>query len=308
MDLTIIVVNRNGARVLSPCVRSIIKQTSEIEYELIVVDNASTDGSADRLAEEFPMITIVRNDRNIGFAAANNIGMRMSKGKFVLLLNPDTEVLDGALQKTVAFMVSTPRAGIVGCKLVYPDGMLQPSVRSFPTLWNIFSEAFFIYRILPKSRLFGKYYMTYFDYGMTSEVDWASGAFLMIRRNVIDRVGELDEQYFMYAEELDYCYRARQYGYSVIYFSGACIIHHWGGVQTTNDTLIYWGQKSQILFIEKHFTGIKKYMMISVKCVGIAIRIPMYVVAALVTLNANYLFKSLAYTRTTAKLFRQSQQ
>ncbi len=302
MDLSIIIVNTNEGHVLVPCLRSVIQQTRDISYEVIVVDNASTDGSAEILAAEFPSVRVIRNSSNLGFAASNNRGIQIARGNFVLLLNPDTEILDGGLQKTVAFMIEHPKAGIVGCKLFYADGKVQHSVRAFPTPWNIFCEASFLYLVFPKSHLFGQYHMTWFDYSTTEAVDWVSGAYFMIRREVIDRLGGLDERFFLYSEELEYCYRTRQLGYTVVFYPGAAIVHHWGGPRTKNKRLIFWGHHSQVLYIKKHFRGLRRFSMLALKYAEVAIRVPVYAVAGLVTLNGRYILKTNAYFVTFWKL------
>jgi GT2 family glycosyltransferase len=224
-DLSIVIVSYNTCGLLRTCLSSIYRETAHIDFEIVVVDNASTDGSIEMITSDYPAVKILRNDHNSGFAAANNIAIRKSSARFVLLLNPDTEILDGAIQKTIRFIEAHPKAGIVGCKLKYPDGRFQPSAYSFPTVWNMFAEATFLYRVFPKTKLFGGYHLTYLDYSHDVQVDWLIGAFLLIRREVIDTVGMLDEQFFMYAEDTDYCYMAKQAGFEVWFTPRGEIFH-----------------------------------------------------------------------------------
>jgi len=265
---------------------------SGIEIEVIVVDNASTDGSRNMIAREFPNIQLINNEKNIGFSASNNRGIRHARGKFVLLLNPDTEVLDGALQKTLDFMNSDPGVGVVGCKLLTESGRVQPSVRSFPSIWNLLCESTLLYLLFPKSKLFGRYYMSYFDYNSVYDVDWLCGAFMMIRREVIDAVGMLDERFFMYSEEVDYCYRVKQAGFRVVFYPGANIIHHWGGPRTSNKRLIYWVHKSQLLYVQKYFSGAERLLLESLKYMGILLRVITYGIAGIFLINKRYLEKA----------------
>jgi len=210
--VSIILVNHNTREILRKCLKSIGKQTKGIAYEIILVDNNSTDGSAEMVQGEFPAVQLIRNSENRGFAAANNQGISRACGDYTLLLNSDTEVLDGAIQRTLEFMERHPEAGVVGCKLLNRDGTLQPSCRSFPSVLNLFTESFFLYIIFKRSNLFGKYHMTFFNHESIREVDVVKGAYMMIRKEVFDRVGLFDESYFMYAEEMDFCYRAKKSG------------------------------------------------------------------------------------------------
>jgi GT2 family glycosyltransferase len=292
MTLSIITVNTNEWHVLQKCLRSVFEQTKGIEFEFIVVDNASTDGSREKIAQEYPQVKVLTNYENLGFAAANNRGIRQACGKYILLLNPDTEVLDNAIMKTVQFMESHPQAGIAACKLLFPNRSIQRSVRSFPTVWNVFCESTFLYRLFPKSTIFGKYYLAYFNYDTIAQVDWVCGAYIMISRRVIDTIGLLDEQFFMYTEEVDYCYRAKNTGYEIWYTPAGQVIHFWGGVNAINRRVMLWTYASQILYFQKHFRGVEKYLLIGLKYIGLLLRTILYAVVGCLLLKKQMFLKS----------------
>ncbi|MFQ5797956.1 MAG: glycosyltransferase family 2 protein [Bacteroidota bacterium] len=295
--VSIILVNHNTREILRKCLSSIGKQAKGIAYEIILVDNNSTDGSAEMVQREFPAVRLIRNSENRGFAAANNQGISRACGDYTLLLNSDTEVLDGAIQRTVEFMERHPKASIVGCRLLNRDGTLQPSCRSFPSVLNLFTESFFLYLIFKRSKFFGKYYMSFFNHGSIREVDVVKGAYMMIRKEVFDRVGLFDESYFMYAEEMDFCYRAKKSGHKVFFYPGSQVIHLGGGSIADPQSYTRQLYDSQILFFRKHFTGIRRNAVILIKQAGIALRIVVYFLGAAVTLRPDLIRKSRAYSR-----------
>jgi GT2 family glycosyltransferase len=293
LDLSIITVGTNEKHWLKPCLESVYSQTRGVTFEVIVVDNASKDGTSEMLASEFPQVKIVRNDHNLGFAAANNKAIRLSAGKMVLLLNPDTVVLDGAIQKTITFMKNHPKAGLVGCKLKYPDGRFQPTAYAFPTLWNMFVEAIFLYKLFPKTKIFGGYHLTYLDYNKDVQVDWLIGAYFLIQREVIERVGILDEQFFMYTEDTDFCYRIKKAGYEVWFTSGAEITHFYGGISGITRRVVIWTHRSQILFYQKHYGTPQRQLLYLIKLLNLLLRVPWYIIEGIVTVNRRGFKKSL---------------
>ncbi|MGI0009981.1 MAG: glycosyltransferase family 2 protein, partial [Nitrosopumilaceae archaeon] len=196
VQLSIIIINYNTRDLLRACLKSVFQKTQDLDFEMIVVDNASVDGSLEMVEQEFPQVKKICNAENRGFAAANNQAIKQANSEYILLLNSDTEVLDGAINKTIEFMKQRPETSIVGCKLLNPDGTLQPSCRSFPSVWNLFTESFFLYKAFKRTKLFGKYYMSFFDHTSIREVDVVMGAFMLIRREVIDAIGLFDEDYF----------------------------------------------------------------------------------------------------------------
>jgi hypothetical protein len=304
LDLSVIVVNYNTSTFLRNCLQSVFEQTRGLDYEVIVVDNASWDGSREMLQHEFPKVRTIFNSENKGFAAANNQAIRVAQGRYVLLLNSDTRVLDGAIQETFHFMEEHREASIVGCKLLNSDGTLQPSCMSFPTVWNLFVESSFLYLVFPRTKLFGRYHMSYFNYDTIETVDFVTGAFMMIRRAVFESVGLFDESYFMYTEETDLCYRAKQHGFNVCFIPWTTIVHYGRGSIDSTDRFLEQVHQTQLQFVRKHFRGMRKFLGIVLKEVGIAVRIPTYFLVGLFTFDSTLLRKSRSYLRVLFNILR----
>ncbi|MGB6836287.1 MAG: glycosyltransferase family 2 protein [Dehalococcoidia bacterium] len=234
MDVSVVIVSFNSRNYLRPCLRSVLEHTQGVEYEVIVVDNASSDGSAEMVAGEFPQVTLLRRADNAGFAAANNEGIRAARGEAILLLNPDAEFTGNVLPPMHRYLGAHPGVGVLGPKLLDEDGSLQLSCRRFPgfatALFNRYSLAT---RLLPKNPFSTRYLMTDFDHKGIADVDWVSGACMMLPRQAFDRIGLLDERYFMYIEDVDLCQRAHRAGYKVVYFPEVAVLHHIGRSSST---------------------------------------------------------------------------
>ena len=229
-DLSVIVVSWNVRDLLRRCLSSVPGAGSspcDLGAEVVVVDNASTDGSVRMVEQEFPSVRIVANSTNRGFPAANNQGMALANGRYILLLNPDTEVLDNALETMVDFADAHSDVGVVGPRLLNTDGSVQSSRRRFPTLATAIFESTWLQPCAPR-RLLEHYHVLDRPDDDTIDVDWVTGAAVMVRRETIDRVGALDEGYFMYSEELDWCRRIRDAGWRVVHLPTAQVIHHVG--------------------------------------------------------------------------------
>jgi hypothetical protein len=250
LDLSIIVVNWNTRELLRNCLRSIYTTVSDLALEVLVVDNASTDGSQAMVEAEFPLVRLVRNAENVGFARANNQAIRLSRGRHVLLLNSDAVLLDGTVRAMIGVLERDPRVGIVGAQLLNPDGSFQASFADFPSVSG---------ELLLATRLARYVYSpSYPNYPpersqQPRTCDWVSGACLMARVGAIAQVGALDETYFMYSEETDWCYRMRQAGW-LIYYQPAAKVVHWNGqsskrVPERRRSLVY---RSKWLFMRKH--------------------------------------------------------
>lgn len=250
MELSIIVVNWNTRDLLRNCVQSIYRTLDALEFEVLVVDNASSDGSADMIADEFPTVRLIRNTENAGFARANNQAIRTSRGWCALLLNSDAVLLEETATCMVDVLRQHPRVGIVGAQLLNPDRTFQGSYADFPSLTG---ELLLATKLADRVRHAG--YPNYPPEQSQNDrtVDWVSGACLLARRDAIDDVGLLDEEYFMYTEETDWCYRMRRAGWLVFYCAAAQVLH-WGSqssarVPERRRSLVY---RSKWLFMRKH--------------------------------------------------------
>ncbi len=304
MTLSIIIVNYNTEALLRGCLSSIAATAGDLDYEVIVVDNASWDGSPDMVSRDFPEVRLIRNSTNRGFGAANNQGISVARGEDILLLNSDTEVLPGALQRSLLFLRERPEASIVGCKLLNTDGSVQRSVLGFPSPWNLFCEASFLYIPFARTRLFGGYYMSYFGYDKPARVDMVAGAFMLIRRQVFDRIGLFDESYFMYTEETDLCWRARQSGFAAYFTPSAEIVHYGGGSVESTERFLRQLHVTQAHFIRRNFHGIQKLTGLALKFAGVAVRVPVYFVVGVLTANAKRLEKAGSYAHIAMELLR----
>ncbi len=226
MDLSIIIVSWRVRDLLQKCLRSIYQNTTGLKFEVFVVDNNSLDGTIEMVQNEFPQVELIINTKNLGFARANNQALAQSAGRYLLLLNPDTEFFDNALGRMVELMDKNREWGIAGCQILNADQTLQASVRRFPD-W--LTQSLILLK-LHHHRFFEKYLFFYlaqdFNYQAVAEVDQVMGAFFMIRRSVFEELGLLDEKYFYWFEEVDYCRRAKDAGLKVVYTPGSSIIHH----------------------------------------------------------------------------------
>lgn len=226
-DLTIIIVNWNVKELLRDCLTAVQNSRGSLSLQVIVVDSASSDGSAAMVAAEFPWVTLLACPENVGFPRGNNLGIAKADGRYILLLNPDTVVLDEALSKMVAYLDTHPDVGVVGAQLLNGDGTVQSSRRRFPTLTTAFFESTWLEKIAPPN-LLRRYYVRDLPDDQTGDVDWITGACMMLPQPVVAAVGGLDEAYFMYSEELDWCRRIKAAGWRVVYLPTAQVIHYVG--------------------------------------------------------------------------------
>ncbi len=257
MDLSVIIVNYNVRQFLESALASVYRAMEGVKGEVFIVDNASDDGSVEMVKAKFPVVILIESKANVGFARANNAALKQSNGRYLLLLNPDTIVQEDTFKVMMKFFDENADAGAAGCKILNPDGTFQlPCRRSFPTPWVAFTKIFGLSALFPKSKLFGKYNLTYLNEDETYEVDAVSGSFLFIRREVYEKVGGLDETFFMYGEDLDWCFRISKSGYKVYYVPLTKIIHFKGESTRRSeiDEIRTFYQAMQ-LFIEKHFSS-----------------------------------------------------
>ncbi|HNZ72627.1 MAG TPA: glycosyltransferase family 2 protein, partial [Prolixibacteraceae bacterium] len=229
MKLSVVIVNYNVKHFLEQCLHSVEKASKNLATEVFVVDNNSVDGSKGMLLSKFPNIKLVLNEKNVGFSRANNQAIRMATGQYVLLLNPDTVVEEDTFEKVVAFMDSHPEAGGLGVKMIDGKGKFLPeSKRGLPTPWVAFYKVFGLSAIFPHSKVFGKYHLSYLDKNELHQVDVLAGAFMLLRKEALDKVGLLDEGFFMYGEDIDLSYRITLGGYKNYYYPDTTIIHYKG--------------------------------------------------------------------------------
>lgn len=256
MDLSIVIVSYNTVDLLRNCLKSIYENTENIEYEVWVVDNQSKDGSPEMVENEFSQVKLIRNSINGGFSQANNLAIsKCENSRYVLILNPDTIVLKETLKETIKFMDANKDLGCVGCKVVKVDGSLDRACkRGFPSPWNSLTYLLKLDKLFPKSKLFGGYNATYIGEDEESEIDSLVGAFMMLRKETINEVGLLDETFFMYGEDIDWCFRIKQSGWKNYYYPKVKIIHYKGESSKKQSTrMIGEFHKSMLIFYNKHY-------------------------------------------------------
>ncbi len=228
MRCTIVIVSWNVRPQLEQCLRSIGETTDRSTVDVFVVDNNSSDNSSAMVREEFPWVRLIANKKNNGFARACNQAIAQTTDGDILLLNPDTELTPQSLHTALAVLHDKPQVGILGCQLRYPDGTIQSSVRQFPDLFSHVMIMLKLHNFFPSMRAVQRYYMNSFDYTRDAEVPQVMGAFFLIRRDVLRTVGLLDEGFYIWYEEVDYCARAFDYGWQTYYTTQATVLHHKG--------------------------------------------------------------------------------
>lgn len=291
MRLSIVIVSWNVREQLHDCIRSIMQNASKADCEVIVVDNASSDGTVESVRRDFPEVALVVNDQNRGFARANNQGIARSSGEYVLLLNPDTVVHEGALGLLIDFMDRHPAVGACGPKLLNEDGTTQPSVRHFPTL----RSTFYFYTVFRFLGVFRRHYKTWrmkdFDHSSQMDVDQIMGAAMMLRRSALEQMGGMDEAFFMYYEEVDLCYRLRQANWRIVFMPEARITHLGGqSIRQIQGQKRIMTLRSLLTLLRKHrgrlkmavFTAIFKPSVILQDAVNLLISMVTYLFAMLI--------------------------
>jgi len=257
MKLSIIIVNYNVEHFLNQCLHSVRDACEGIEAEIFVVDNNSVDGSVEMVRKQFPEVKLIANVDNVGFSRANNQALRVAKGEYQLLLNPDTVVEHDTFQKIVDFMDAHPDAGALGVKMVDGTGKFLPeSKRGLPTPAVAFYKIFGLARLFPKSKRFGRYHLGFLDKDQTHEVEVLSGAFMLLRKEALEKAGLLDEDFFMYGEDIDLSYRITKAGYKNYYYPEARIIHYKGESTKKNSiNYVFVFYRAMVIFAKKHFSN-----------------------------------------------------
>ncbi len=252
-DITVSIVNWNTREELLRCIRSVLSQAGSVRTEVIVVDNASDDSSAAGVQSEFGTnITLIANEKNVGFSAAHNQAIGLSRGRYILLLNPDCTLLaPDVLRKMMDYMDENRGVGMLGPRIVNPDGSLQYSARHFPTMLAAGFRHTLLGKAFPKNRYVRRYMMTDWSHDETAEVDWLSGAALMVRRETFAHIGVLDERFFMYLEDVDWCKRAHIGGWRVVYYPLVSVAHRIG---TASD-------QNAVPMIRQHHASMLRYFL-----------------------------------------------
>lgn len=261
MDLSIIIVNWNTRELLKKCLASIYYNTTNLNFEVIVIDNGSKDQSVEMVQENFPQVKLIANQSNTGYVAANNLGLEQAQGDFILLLNPDTEILYQTLDKMVHYMTINPQVGISGCQLLNPNGTIQLSVRRLPKLSDQIIILTKLHNFWPK--LISHYLALDFNYLKEQEVEQVMGAFMLIRQVMLQQIGPLDPQLWSWFEDVDYCQKAKIAGWQIRYTPTAQIIHHKG--QSFVQHLAYSKQKifiKSLLYYFKKYHGLFSYLIL----------------------------------------------
>lgn len=246
MDLTVVIVSYNTRQLLADCLNSLKAATKSLSCEVYVVDNNSQDKTCEMIRKDFPWVNLIESKENLGYSKANNIALKKAKGKYVLILNPDTKVLPNTITKTISFLESRQDVGIITCRVQLPSGDIDPDCRrSFPTPWRSFCHFSRLSKLFPKTKLFDSYYMAYQSDKIDHEVDSCMGAFMLTKNEILKKIGLFDEDFFFYGEDLDLCWRAKEQGYKIYYTPETKIIH-------------YKGVASGIKSVSKHLTTATK--------------------------------------------------
>lgn len=276
--LTIQIVNWNAREHLRHALRSVFENAPDFPFEVLVLDNASQDGSVQMIEKEFPQVHLLVSERNLGFAKGHNELARHAHGRYRLILNPDTLIMPNALTKLARFAEEHPEAGIIGPKLLNPDGSLQYSCRRFPNPVAAIFRNTPLGRLFPNNRYTRDYLMLDWDHNSVREVDWVSGAAMLVRKEVYEQLGGFDEQFFIYVEDVDLCYRAWQAGWKVLYYPDAVIVHAIGrSTDLVANKMIITFHQSMYKFYKKHYARKTPFYLRPFIPLGLALRASLFI-------------------------------
>ncbi len=299
VDVSIVIVNYNSFSLLDNCLRTLFQETKKITFEVIIVDNGSTEVGIDKVVSKYPKVKFILNDTGKGFAVANNQGFKEASGKYILMLNNDVVFVEDVISKVVKFSKENNDQVIIGCKLLNEDRTHQISVVDFDSISNLFGENFFLYKLFPRSKTLNKYHLNNPRETRPIEVDAVKGAFLFIPNRILKELDGLDERFYFYYEETDLCYRWKRSGGKVYYIPQAELIHI-GGASTDSNLWFKFSNQhiSKIQFFQKNFRGTKFLLAVSIHELGLVLRFPLYFVIGLIKGNRSLIIKSGCYLRS----------
>lgn len=280
-----VIVTWNAWRYLSECLHSLQRQLHDLQ--VIVVDNASSDGTGDRLSREFPNVTFIQNSSNLGFAKANNLGIAATTGEYIFLINADVNVPQGCLAEMAHYMELHPDIGMLGPKMLGVDGRVRRSCMRFPTLWNSFCYAVALDQLFPACKPFDSFLMRAFQHDATADVDVLNGWFWVIRRQALDQVGPLDERFFIYGEDIDWCTRFHRAGWRVVFYPGAEAVHY-GGASSANSPLRFYIElyRANLQYWKKYHGSFSSLIYCAITLVEQAVRLAAYAFIYLIRKSA----------------------
>lgn len=274
MKISVVIVSWNAKSYLLKCLDSVLRQSPPDQLEVIVVDNASTDGSPEAIRDNYPGVKLICNGGNDGFAKGNNIGIRASCGEYLFLINSDVVVSDGCFKKLVRYMDAHSEVGMLGPRILGTDGKFQRNCMGFPSLWNTLCRAVALDTLFPRSRLFGSFFLTFWNFDDTRPVDVINGCFWVLRRAAMDEVGLLDERFFMYGEDVDWCRRFTQKEWKIVFCADAEALHY-GGASSANAPIKFdiEMQRANYQYWRKHHSRIEAriFLLISILQHGLRI-------------------------------------
>ncbi|MFJ8457695.1 glycosyltransferase family 2 protein [Lysinibacillus xylanilyticus] len=275
MDLSVVIVNYNTKKLTIDCIQSVLKSKSNFQYDIFVVDNASSDGSVEQIKSKFPHVHVISNKENVGFSKANNQAIKACSSRYVLLLNSDTIVNENTLDEMICYMDEETNVGAVGCEVNLPDGTLDKAChRGFPT-----PEASLYYMIglakkFPNSSKYNSYHKSYMNMHEVHDIDCLVGAFMMVRREAFEQVGLLDEEFFMYGEDIDWCYRIKEAGWRIVYNPTVSIVHYKGASSRRKPfKIVYEFHRAMYLFHKKHFKTKYNFLINGIVYTGITLKL-----------------------------------
>lgn len=298
IQISVIIINFNAFNLLRDCLVSLFEKNREINFEVIIVDNASTEGNIDEVINDFQDIILLRNKSNLGFAAANNQASKIAKGEYLLFLNNDTLFLESSIKVILEYSQSLKQKVIVGCEVLNPDFTHQDSVFSFENISNVFGEKFFLYKLFKKNKIFNRGFYNYINIVEPTEVDMVSGVFLFCLKSDFEKLNGFDENFFFYGEETDFCLRFKKGLGRVIYFPKTKIIHY----GSSNEKKAFWFKYknlaiSKIKYYKKHYTGVEFFIILLLHYIGYVLRFFVHGIAAILTLDTNRFRKAFYFLK-----------